>query len=144
MLSPPGGEGESGDLMGVNCTLGSRFKYFDISCEVVIACDLASSALVDAEDLYDIKSSESSDEVVAAEVAVEPALNTVACEDDEDEFALVLLRMALYSSVDRLEVDVMPALPREVLYAVASAYLLPFTTPLLSSLHLVCVLCCGS
>lgn len=70
-----------------------------------MAWDWASKALVEAEDLYDIKSSESSDDVVVAEVPVEPAaLITVACEEEDDEVALDLLRMALYSSVDKCEV----------------------------------------
>lgn len=49
--------------------------------------------------MYDTKSSESSEEVVGAEVAVDPALNTVACDELELEVALDLLRIALYSSV---------------------------------------------
>ena len=61
-----------------------------------MACDCASKALVDADDLYETKSSESSEEVVVADVAVEPAaLITVACEDDDDEVALDRLRIAL-------------------------------------------------
>lgn len=99
-LLPPGGEGESGDLMGVNCTLGSRFKYLDISCVVVMAWDWANRALVEAEDLYETKSSESSEEVVVAEVPAEPALKTVAWDEADDDDALDLLRMALYSSVE--------------------------------------------
>lgn len=63
---------------------------------MVIACDCASNAFVDAEDLYDMRSSESSDDVVVAEVAVEPAaLKTVACDEEDDDVALDLLRMAL-------------------------------------------------
>lgn len=43
--------GESGDLIGVNCTRGSRFRYLDISWLVVMACDCASRAFVEADDL---------------------------------------------------------------------------------------------
>lgn len=50
---------------------------------------------MEADDLYETRSSESSDDVVGAEVAVEPALNTVACDELELEVALDLLRMAL-------------------------------------------------
>lgn len=55
--------------------------------------------MVEADDLYETKSSESSEEVVGADVAVDPALSTVAWEELELEVALDLLRMALYSSL---------------------------------------------
>ena len=114
-----------------------------------MAWDCANRALVEADDLYEIKSSESSEEVVVAEVPVEPALSTVACDDEDDEVLLDLLRIALYSSVDRVEVVlsgtwllvcVEPYAVRS-LYAVSPYLLLmpplPLPTPLLSSSFLV-------
>lgn len=96
---------------------------------------------MDADDLYDTKSSESSEDVVVADVPAEPALNTVACEDEDDDVALDLLRIALYSSVDNEDFSNAVADPDEA-YALRnlnaeSPYLLPPTTPLLSSSLLV-------
>lgn len=52
-----------------------------------------------AEDLYEIKSSESSDEFEAPEV-VEPALTTVVADDDEDEVVDDLCRLKESADVE--------------------------------------------
>lgn len=78
-----------------------------------MACDWANRAFIEADDLYESKSSDSSD------VLAEPVPTTVATEDEEevDDIAPVcLLRNLLYSSVDRIGRSITEFRPFDIIF----------------------------